>query len=72
MFTYWFFLVPLLLVCVPISGAGFLTSPTKMYHKVVGVYTHEKFESWGHTVTANVIAHGNMNMPHTFEFSALR
>ena len=45
-----------------------LTSSSKMYHKVVGVYTHDIFESWGHTVTANTIAHGNTSMPHAFAY----
>lgn len=39
-----------------------------MYHKVVGEYTHEVFESFGHTVTANAIAYGNKNMPKAFGY----
>lgn len=45
-----------------------LTSPTKMYHKVVGDYDHEKFDSWGHTVTANAVAHGNTKLPKSFDY----
>ena len=39
-----------------------------MYHEVIGEYSHDLFDSWGHEVTAEAIAHGNTSIPAAYDY----